>query len=562
MKSAMKLSVPHALAPACVGLALIATACTTEEVGSSQEDREPQPSAEAEPFEPVLAPQLLSEMDLDDKIGQLLVLTAQGTSAAENAAQIEAYRPGGLIYFDANLTDTEQIATMSAGVQDLAAEQGRGVPLFVGIDQEQGMVARLPVGTRFPDAMAVGATGDTGLAELRASTTAEELTALGVNLNYAPDADVNTDPANPVIGIRSFGSDPDLVARMAVAESGAYSGGGVVSVVKHFPGHGDTDVDSHSGLPVIDLPRDRWEAEHLPPFQAAIDAGVDAIMTAHVLMPQLDGSEDPEPATISPELIDGILRDELGYDGVVTTDALNMEGVRQRHPDGEIAVRVLEAGVDQLLMPPDPAAAVSAIREAVEQGRLTEERIDESVLRVLALKEKRGILEAEPLDVQGAAAVLEDPGHAEAAQRVADASATLLRNEGDLLPLAEGARVRVRGADAEQIAAALTEAGAEVVEDGADAVVVGTGGGSGASEQSGLVQSARAEGLPVVVVSQGTPYDLAAFPEAEAFVAVYSSVDVSRAAAARVVTGQVKPSGKLPVDIPAADVEAGTGLTT
>ncbi|WP_017570978.1 glycoside hydrolase family 3 protein [Nocardiopsis halotolerans] len=556
----MRLSVPHALAPACVGLALIATACTTEEVGSSPEDREPQPSADAEPFEPVLAPQLLSEMDLDEKIGQLLVLTAQGSTAADNAAQIEAHQPGGIIYFDANLDDAEQIAGMSAGVQELAAEQGRGIPMFIGIDEEQGLVSRLPVGTSFPDAMAVGATRDTELAELRAATTAEELTALGINLNYAPVADVNTDPNNPVIGIRSFGSQPDLVAEMAVAESGAYSSNGVVPVAKHFPGHGDTDVDSHTGLPVIDMPREEWEAEHLPPFRAAVDAGVDAIMTAHVLMPQL--SEGDEPATISPEIIDGILRDELGYDGVVTTDALNMEGVRQRHSDGEIAVRVLEAGVDQLLMPPDPAAAVSAIREAVEQGRLTEERIDESVLRVLTLKEKRGILEAEPADPAAAAEVLEDPAHAEAAQRVADASATLLRNEGGLLPLAEGSRVRVQGVGAEEIAATLTEAGTNVVEGGADAVVVGTGGGSGASAQAGLVRSARAQGLPVVVVSQGTPYDLAAFPEAEAFLAVYSSVDVSRAAAARVIAGLVKPSGELPVDIPEADVEVGTGLTT
>ncbi|WP_285731527.1 glycoside hydrolase family 3 N-terminal domain-containing protein [Nocardiopsis sp. ATB16-24] len=557
----MKLSVPHALAPACVGLALITAACTNEEVGSSQEDHEPRPSATAENFEPVLAPELLAGMDLDDKIGQLLVLTAQGTSAADNAAQIEAYRPGGLIYFDANLEDAEQIAAMSAGVQEIAAEQGQGVPLFLGIDQEQGLVARLPVGTRFPDAMAVGATRDTELAALRAAITAEELTALGINLNYAPDADVNTDPNNPVIGIRSFGSDPDLVARMAVTEANAYSEGGVVPVVKHFPGHGDTDVDSHTGLPVIDLPRDRWEAEHLPPFQAAVDAGVDAIMTAHVLMPQLDESEDPEPATISPSLIGGILRDELGYDGVVTTDALNMEGVRRHHPDGEIAVRVLEAGVDQLLMPPDPAAAVSSIREAVEQGRLTEERIDESVLRVLTLKERRGVLEAGAMDVEGAAAVLEDPAHAEAAQRVAEASVTLVRNQEELLPLGSGTAVSVRGEGAEQIAAALTEAGMNVVDGDADVVVVGTDGARGSQEQRGMVESARAGGAPVVVVAQGGPYDLEVFPEVEAFLAVYSSVDVSRKAAARVIAGEVKPSGELPVDIPGADVEAGAGLT-
>ncbi|WP_017596810.1 glycoside hydrolase family 3 protein [Nocardiopsis lucentensis] len=560
----MRLSVPRALAPVCVGLALIASACTTGEVGSSPQTDEPRPNQGSEPFEPVLAPRVLEEMDLDTKIGQLLVLTAQGTTAAENAAQIEAYRPGGLIYFDANLTDAPQIAEMSAGLQGLAAGQGAGVPLFVGVDQEQGMVARLPVGTRFPDAMAVGATGDPAMAELLASTTAAELTALGINLDYAPVADVNTNPDNPVIGVRSFGSDPDLVAEMVVAEADAYAGAGVVPVVKHFPGHGDTDVDSHTGLPVIDLPRETWEAEHLPPFRAAVAAGVDAVMTAHVLMPGLDGSRDPEPATLSPALIDGVLRDELGFDGVVTTDALNMEGVRQTHSDGEVAVRAVEAGVDQLLMPPDPAAAVAALRAAVDGGRLTEERIDASVLRVLTLKEKRGILtEAppEPIDPDAAAAAVTDPAHAEAAQRVADASVTLVRNEDDLLPLAEGTRVSVRGEGADRIAVTLADAGLEVVDSGADVVVVGTDGARRSAAQRTPVEFALAQGTPVVVVAQGGPYDLEVFPEVDAYLAVYSSVDVSRTAAARVIAGEVEPSGKLPVDIPGAGVEAGTGLT-
>ncbi|GAB3703966.1 glycoside hydrolase family 3 protein [Nocardiopsis oceani] len=559
----MRPSVPRALAPACVGLALFATACTTtEEVDPSPEDNDQQPGATAEPFEPVLAPQLLADMDLDDKIGQLLVLTAQGTSAADNAAMIEAHRPGGIIYFDANLNDAEQIAEMSAGAQDLAAEQGQGVPLFISIDQEQGLVVRMPVGTLFPDAMAVGATGDTELAALRAATTADELTAVGINMNYAPDADVNTDPDNPVIGIRSFGSDPDSVSEMALAEAEAYAEHGVAPVAKHFPGHGDTDVDSHTGLPVIDLPRDQWEAEHLPPFQAAVDAGVDAIMTAHVLMPQLDTSEDPDPATLSPAIIDGILRDELGYDGVVTTDALNMEGVRQTHDDGEVAIRVVEAGVDQLLMPPDPTEAVSALREAVESGRITEERIDESVLRILTLKEKRGILEAEsPADPAAAADALEDPEHAEAAQRVADASVTLVRNEDDLLPLSAGTSVRVDGVGADRIAPALTDAGLDVVDGDADVLVVGTNGARGSEEQRAMVSSGQDQGTPVVVVAQGGPYDLEAFPDVDGFIALYSAVEVSRVAAAKAIAGEIDPSGTLPVDIPGADVSAGTGLS-
>ncbi|MET9799002.1 glycoside hydrolase family 3 protein [Nocardiopsis alba] len=553
---------PRALAPVCAGLALMISACTTtpEEVGSSPEDNEQNPGASAEPFEPVLAPRLLAEMDLDDKIGQLLVLSAQGTTAEENASLIETHHPGGLIYFDANLDDAEQIARMSAGVQEIAAEQGQGVPLFLGIDQEQGRVVRMPVGTLFPDAMAVGATGDTELAALRAATTANELTAVGINLNYAPDADVNTDPNNPVIGIRSFGSDPDTVAEMVLAEADAYAENGVVPVAKHFPGHGDTDVDSHSGLPVIDLPRDRWEAEHLPPFRAAVEAGIDSIMTAHVLMPGLETDEDPDPATLSPTLIDGILRDELGYDGVVTTDALNMDGVRQRHSDGEVAVRVIEAGVDQLLMPPNPEEAVAAIHEAVESGRIDEERIDRSVLRILTLKEKRGILEAEPIDPAAATSAMEDPDHAEAAQRVADASVTLLRNENDLLPLAAGTDVRVTGTGADRIAPALADAGMNVVESGEAVLVVGTSGARSSEEQRSLVASGRAQGTPVVVVSQDGPYDLEAFPDVDGYLALYSAVEVSRVAAARVISGQVEPTGTLPVDIPAVDMGIGTGL--
>ncbi|MFL1381348.1 glycoside hydrolase family 3 protein [Nocardiopsis protaetiae] len=538
---------PVTRALACAGIALAAlaaSACTpaSQEVDTSPRE-EPSPSPSEPPFEPVLAPRLLAEMDLDAKIGQLLVLTAQGTAAADNAAQIEAYRPGGIIYFDANLTDAAQIAEFSNGVQELSE-----TPMFVGVDQEQGLVVRLPVGTRFPDAMAVGATRDPELAALRAATTATELGALGINLNYAPDADVNTDPNNPVIGIRSFGSDPDLVAEMALAEAEAYAEQGIVPVVKHFPGHGDTDVDSHTGLPVIDLPRDRWEAEHLPPFRAAVEAGVDAVMTAHVLMPQLDPDE---PATLSSEIIGGILREELGYDGVVTTDALNMEGVRQRHSDGENAVLAIEAGVDQLLMPPDPAAAVAAVKAALEEGHLTEERIDESVLRVLSLKEKRGILEAEPVDPAAADAAVTDPAHAEAAQRVADASVTVLRNTDGVLPLAPGTRVRVEGTNADRLAAALTGAGLEVVTGGADAdaVVVGT--------NTAPVGRSTA---PTVVVSQGGPYSLASSPDVDGFVAVYSSVDVSLAAAARAITGQVEPTGTLPVTIPDA-AEFGTGLS-
>src|SRR5690606_31237273 len=195
--------------------------------------------------------------------------------------------------------------------------------------------------------VALGAARDPELARELAAATAEQLAAVGINLDYAPVADVNVNADNPVIGIRSFSSDPELVGELAAAEVAAFQDGGVVAVAKHFPGHGDTDVDSHTGLPVIDKSRDEWERVDLPPVQRRVGAGVDMVMTAHVLMPQLGDAE--APATLSPHLTTGVLREELGYDGVVTTDALNMEGVRQTHDDGEVAVRAVLAGADQLL---------------------------------------------------------------------------------------------------------------------------------------------------------------------------------------------------------------------
>ncbi|KUP95505.1 glycoside hydrolase family 3 protein [Thermobifida cellulosilytica] len=506
------------------------------------------------------AAELLAEMSLEEKVGQLFVPVLTGTTAEENADVIERYHPGGFIYFPENLESPEQVAAMSNGLQELAADSGAGVPLFLGVDEEQGLVSRLPFGARFPDAMAVGATRDPEAASGLAAATAEQLAAVGINLDYAPVADVNVNPDNPVIGIRSFGADPELVGEMAAAETAAFQEGGVVAVAKHFPGHGDTDVDSHTGLPVIDKSREEWERVDLPPFRRLVEAGVDMIMTAHVLMPQLDGSQ--EPATLSPELIDGVLRGELGYDGVVTTDALNMEGVRQTHDDGEVAVRAVLAGADQLLMPPDLDLAYSAVLEAVQEGRISEQRLDESVLRVLKLKLRRGLFDASPADAETAAGVAGNTAHHEAAQRVADASVTLLRNNGGVLPLREGTSVRVLGAGAEEIGAALADLGVTVADSvsGADVVVVGTDGARGDAEQRDLVAQAVTSGSPVVVVAQGTPYDLGVLPDVDAYLAVYSSMEVSRTAAARAIVGEVSPSGRLPVDIPGTDLVFGDGL--
>ncbi|MGI5118855.1 glycoside hydrolase family 3 protein [Marinactinospora thermotolerans] len=544
------------------GLLLSSTACggASEEGGGDDGSSSPGSTAPS-PDTAARAAELLADMSLEEKVGQLFVATVSGTQAQDNADLIETYHPGGLIYFPENLSDPEQVATLSNGLQDLAADSGAGIPLFLGIDQEQGMVARLPFGARFPDAMAIGATRDPQAAATLAGTTAAELSALGINLDYAPVADVNVNAANPVIGVRSFGSDPELVATMVPAQAEAFEEAGVVPVVKHFPGHGDTDVDSHTGLPVVDKTREEWERVDLPPFRQAVEAGVDMIMTAHVVMPAIDGSG--EPSTLSPEVIDGVLRGELGYDGVVTTDALNMEGVRQTHDDGEIAVRAVLAGADQLLMPPDLATAHAAVLAAVEEGRIDRERLDASVRRVLELKLERGLFDAAPADPDHARDTVGSAEHRQAAQEVADRSVTLLRNEGDVLPLAEGARVHVTGAGAQEISAALEELGRTVTGSAgeADVVVVGTQGARGDAEQQAMVESAGSSGTPVVVVAQGTPYDIVAIAEPDGYLATYSSVEVSRTAAARVLTGEVNPSGRLPVDIPGTDLGLGDGLT-
>ncbi|WP_345559097.1 glycoside hydrolase family 3 protein [Streptomonospora halophila] len=549
------------LGTAVLALVPAMSGCSPDSASSGAPSASPSSAASESDAAAEKALERLAGMSVEEKIGQLMVLLAEGTTAEESTDLVSTYNPGGLIYFPENLSGARQIARMSNGLQRTAAESGAGVPLFLGIDQEQGMVSRLPVGTRFPDAMAVGATRDTAHAEALAAATAEELTALGINLDYAPVADTNTNPDNPVIGIRSFGSDPGLVAEMATAEAAAFSEGGVVPVVKHFPGHGDTDVDSHTGLPVIDKPRTEWEKEDLPPFRAAVEADVDAIMTAHVLMPALDDSG--EPSTLSPDVIGGVLRDEFGYDGIVTTDALNMEGVRQTHSDGEVAVRAVLAGADQLLMPPDPQAAFEALRGAVRKGRISTERLDRSVLRILTAKAERGLFGAEPADAADARAAIGTKEHRAAARALAEDSATLLRNEDGVLPLAQGATVSVTGSGAEEIGAGLEELGYTVTADpgSADAAVVGTLSARGDAEQLSLVSAARESGTPVVVVAQGTPYDIADLGAVDGYLATYSAVDASRAAAARVLAGEVSPSGRLPVGVPGTDLGFGDGLS-
>ncbi|GGO12197.1 hypothetical protein GCM10010116_24460 [Microbispora rosea subsp. aerata] len=349
-----------------------------------------------------LAERTLAAMSLRDKVGQLFTITVWGAKAGaaskENQARygvatpaqvVEKFRPGGVILFDwaGNVSGAAQVAALTTGLRK--ADTGEA-PLMIGVDQENGLVSRLkPLVTKLPGASQIGATGKTAIARDVARVTGEELRDLGISLDFAPVADVNVNPRNPVIGPRAYGSDPKKVAAMVGAAVDGFHAAGVACVAKHFPGHGDTSVDSHTGLPVIRHSKTQWRRLDAPPFREAIEHGVDAIMTAHVVMPKLDPSGDP--ATLSRRILTGLLRRELGFDGVITTDALDMAGVRKKYGDAEVAVRAVLAGADILLMPPNLPKAYDAVLDAVKSGRISERRLDESVLRILRLKEKRGL---------------------------------------------------------------------------------------------------------------------------------------------------------------------------
>ncbi|WP_371780564.1 beta-N-acetylhexosaminidase [Streptosporangium subroseum] len=372
---------------------------------------------------------VLAGLSMEEKVGQLFMPVLYGpasdTASGENQARygvgtpakmIAKYRPGGVILFPwaDNVKNVKQIVALTNGLQKASPE----IPLLIGADQENGQVSRLaPLVTKLPGASTIGSTGDLSLARKAAKVTGTELLALGINLDFAPVADVNINPRNPVIGPRAYGSDPRKVASMVGAAVSGFHDAGIAATAKHFPGHGDTNVDSHSGLPVIQHSRSQWNRLDAPPFAAAIDKGVDAIMSAHVVMPKLDPSGDP--ATLSKPILTGLLRDKLGFDGVVSTDALDMAGVRKKYSDGEIAVRAIQAGVDLLLMPPDYPEAYQAVLAAVKSGKISDERLDQSVRRLLKLKAARGLLEKAPVaDPAEATRVLRSAEHQKVAQLI------------------------------------------------------------------------------------------------------------------------------------------------
>jgi beta-N-acetylhexosaminidase len=541
-------------------------------------------------------------MRLTSKIARLISTSVSNRDVDDLADQYHCLRRevlelgvGGYTIFGGNVDSTAQL------IHELAAESPH--PLLVSSDLERGLGQQLDGGTVFPTQMAVGATGAHDLAFAQGWATAREALAAGINVVFSPVADVASEPSNPIIGVRSFGGDPAQVADLTVAFVRGCQQGGAAATVKHFPGHGDTSLDSHIELPTVATDRATLEAREFVPFRAAIDAGVRVVMTAHVAYPSITG--DDTPATLSPAIVTDLLRGEMGFDGVVVTDALLMGAIANRYTAGEAAVLALEAGADLLLMPSDPEAAISAIRRAVDEERLTEERIDESLERLAELHRAFGDYRAAaddhlafPPEIDGAFGYGEPPDdnhRAElagrdrsAAAHIAERAVTLLRDDSGLVQIdpdsidgrrlvvytlkdsdrklnlvwfrsAVEARVpkameltvseRTRGAELEGLLATAGRADLCVVAIFDD--VVAWKGRSGPSE--GLMETARkliaAAPDPIVIAFTGPEVSLEV-PDARTLLCCYDASEPSQCAAVAALFGDAPIAGRLPADVP------------
>ena len=577
----------------------------------------PAPEAEAERW----VETTLRGMSPDEKIGQLVMPSFRSTYVSTDsetfdrlAALVRDQHVGGFLLFggrdpapDVLLNPGYSRSTLGqplAGASIANRLQAlSAVPLLNAADFETGVGFRVRGGTAFPRAMAFGAAGDEGLAFEAGRITAVEARALGVHVNFAPVADVNNNPRNPVINTRSFGEDPALVARLAAAWVRGLQAGGAVATLKHFPGHGDTEVDSHVGLPLIAHPRARLDRVELPPFRAGLAAGAGAVMTSHVAMPRLDPGAT-RPATLSRPIVTGLLRGELGFDGLVYTDSMRMRGITERLSPGRAAVAAVAAGHDVVVHSPDDAAAFAAIRRAVERGTLAEARVEASVRRILAAKAALGLHRARTVSLDDLPRVVGSREHRAAAAEVSRRGLTLIRDERGDVPLTlppsaavlylsvldypsgwgNGApsrtflpelRDRWPNVTAVEVSDRTSPAELDLVRAGADrydavvaSVFVRTASFSGRMDLApGVVRLLRdvarrgaRRGQPFVTVFFGNPYVAAALPELPAMLLTYDFYDVAEAAAVRAVAGEAAVGGRLPVTL-GDEFPAGHGLT-
>jgi beta-N-acetylhexosaminidase len=511
----------------------------------------------------------MKSLTLREKVAQLIFIPFHG--AAPNARSheyrqfmklVRETRVGGMVLVNWNngrLTQKAHPYALAAFLNRM--QRLSRVPLLVAGDFERGASMRVDGTTVFPQAMAFGAAGDLAFARFEGEVTAREARAVGVEWLFFPVADVNNNPDNPIINIRSYGEDPKQVSALAVAfieGTRADPKYRVLTTAKHFPGHGDTAVDTHLNMAVINASRERLESVELAPFRAAIQAGVDAVMTAHIAVPALAPAN--VPATLSREILTGLLRDEMGFKGIVVTDALEMGGIAQGYSSGEAAVLALEAGADALVMPPDPEAAVKAILAAVQSGRLTRARIDESVARLLAAKERVGLDRHATVDLEAIGDQIDAPEDRERADEIARRAVTLVKNQGNLLPLRAPAKSCFLTLAESRYSNEGFEFAQEVRRREKNATVIQLDASLAAASLDAAVQNTAAcESVAVAAFASVAAYrgdtvlggDFPRlFPNAAAFLLTFSTVPPSETAAVQALFGETAIRGRLPVNIP------------
>lgn len=560
-------------------------------------------------------PVIVKGMSLEEKVGQMFMPEFRqwdGKDVIEvNEEIVQAIRQhhlGGVILFRENLVETEQTVRLVDQLQQAAGS----IPLLIGTDQEGGIVNRLQSGTVMPGNMALGATRSTEAGRRVGKAIGAELHALGININFAPVVDVNVNPDNPVIGVRSFGSDPQLVSDLGVSYTQGLHDAGVAATVKHFPGHGDTAVDSHLGLPSVPHEHSRLDAVELKPYRAAIDSGVDLIMTAHVTFPAIDSSTVISrldhtpiyvPATLSAPVLTGLIRDTLGFEGLVVTDCLQMKAITDHFGPEDAVIKAVQAGTDIILMPSDLNNAYQAVLAAVKNGDIKEAAIDQSVSRILTLKLKLGVVEinngrlqpgsdvSRPLKdkVETALAVVGCAQHRSLEQDVAGQAVTLLKNEGGILPFRldngkkvvllapwqdrldlmmkstlqiicdKSLQVDVKGYAYTDMTALNDEQKAAIA--GADYIVLGSSSHDVNSRTPGenwtpdyvlnAVKFCREQYKAVAVIAIRNPYDIMYIPDAPAYLCIYGRAEGPNIPAGmKAIFGELNPTGKLPVAIP------------
>lgn len=507
---------------------------------------------------------LLSRMSLEDKVGQLMMVGFPGKAVDPAITElVRGYRVGGVCVFGRNIASAAQIGRLNDEVRALLSDT---VPPFIAVDQEGGNVVRLSDGNVvLPGNMVLGATRQPELAYEAGLAQGEDLRRLGFNMNLAPVLDVNSNPSNPVIGIRAFGDDVALVSEMGARFVQGQQAARIVTVAKHFPGHGAVDSDSHKSLPIVRVPLDQVR-DQLRPFEAAMEAGLDGLMTAHIATPTLTGDE--LPATLSSRVLGGVLRDELRFKGLVITDELEMDAIDRRFGVGRAAVLAVNAGADMVLIPwrlEKKEEVWLALLEAARSGELPSGRLDEAVRRILHTKISRGLFEALPPLETRLASLGEKR---ELSGRIASAGVTLLRSKPGLFPLQTNRRVAVISPEASLIEAmgrrfpnmtsllvpAIPPAQsrdalklqARALAQRADVVVVAVVN----SRQLELVTNSALTGRPVISVVLGAPYLAAQVHEAKVVLVTYSYRDAATEAVVAAIAGERGTPGKLPVALP------------